>query len=90
MLQLSPERKYEIVLTILVAKLDDEGGLNLGSDTRRRMGEWAKKGNATMEEMEALLPDFVTRFTGKTLKKSHVSMTISDDDPKKTFEVHEL
>ena len=71
-------RMGEIALTLLMEKLEREGGFRIGSDLRRELGNLSKKTNIPREELEEFAKVAITRMLGRAFGMQHVSLVMSD------------
>jgi hypothetical protein len=75
---LSVQRKGEIALAILEAQIEQEGGLKIGSNLKRHLGDLAKKTGISIDELRAFSLEMLSKFIGKAYEVSSVSVTLSD------------
>jgi hypothetical protein len=78
MSNLTEQRIGEIAMTILIEKLEKEGGLTIGSKFHRELGDIAKKIGIPIEELEEFSKEVLVRFIGRTFGMQHVSLTMND------------
>jgi hypothetical protein len=78
MAKLSQQRMGEIAFTLLMEKLERDGGFRIGADLRRELGNLSKKTNIPREELEEFAKVTITRMLGRAFGMQHVSLEMSD------------
>jgi len=68
----------QIALAILMAETEDGGGIKVGSDLKRKLGNLSHKTHIPIEELEAFSKAFLVRFIGRAYGMRHVSLTMDD------------
>ena len=64
--------------------MDKEGGIKIGSELQRTLGQIAKDTGFSREELETFSKEILIRFIGKAYGMRQVSLTMSDPIPKKS------
>jgi len=74
--KLSKERMGEIAFALLMEKLKADGGVKIGPNLRRQLGQLSKDTGISPEELEAFSKEILVRMIGMAYGKGHVSLTM--------------
>jgi hypothetical protein len=75
---MTKERMGEIAFALLMGKIAAEGGIKVGKDLRRQLGQTSQETGITREELEDFSKEMLTRFIGKAYGVQQVSLTLSE------------
>lgn len=75
---MSEKRMGEIALAVLIAKMTAEGGVKIGPELRRNLGQISKDTDIPIEDLEEFSKELVVRFIGKAYRMQHVSLVMGE------------
>jgi hypothetical protein len=81
MAKLSQQRMGEIALALLMLKMERDGGIKIGPDLRRELGEVSKKTDIPLGELEEFSKEILIRFIGKAYPENRACLAFNDHSP---------